>query len=171
MKIVFYGHLSEIDLKNTVVNNINKKYFYMVIKILKYFSVIGFFYCFYGLSTVLIKNYSLLVSPLYTEGIIVGYENVSIRHNFNSSSSAFSIKLPIVEFKNAHKNVFKVTAQYGDEGLELGDTVSVIYVENDPTISMVDKGFINNWLELYIYLFTTVGFFLGIRRFSSLNKS
>lgn len=153
------------------MNNVSDRigeYFPIIIKMLKYVSIAGFIYCLYGVSVGVIKNYQLWINPINTEGKIVGYKKVFIRNNFDNSSNAFGTKLPIVEFKDKKGNVNRVVGRFGDETTRKGDKVSVLYSEKDSKNSIINKGFFNNWLDIFIYLFGLIGFFLGVKRFTNL---
>ncbi len=136
---------------------------------MKYVSILGFIYCLYGSGGNVIKYYPLWINSMTSEGEIIAYKTTHIRHS--SSGSSFGTKLPIVTFKNLDGKLFETIGHYGQKYSRKRDKVLVIYDANNPSDAMIDEGFINNWLGLFIFLFGMIVFFLGIKRFSNLTNS
>lgn len=146
-----------------------QKIAWVIFNAFRWMALAGFVYFLVGLSISIKKNYPLWVSPVYTEGTIVDYENKSWQSRTNGSLVTTSTKLPVVEFQDAANVTIKFTDHIGHNSIGYKNKVPVIYSQDDPGNAKIDNGLLFNWIDTYISLFGTMAGLLGIIRLSKEN--
>jgi hypothetical protein len=157
-------------MPNPEINLDIKKIAWVIFNVFRWIALAGFVYGLVGLIFSIKNNYYLWVSPLHTEGIVIGYEEKSWQSRTNGEFITTSTKLPIVEFQDASNAAIRFTDHVGSSNAAgYKNKVHVIYSIHDPSNARIDKGLLFNWIDTYIWLFLTFCGLLGIVRLSKDN--
>ena len=124
---------------------------------------LGFFI--YG--TILFWNSSKLIYPLLTngkhlDGVIVGYDKKSWRHDHSSSGFMVTANLPIVEFIDSTGGKNRFIGRNGHPTTNVGKHVKIIYSNSNKKNARIDEGVFNTWIDAWISLFIIICSFLGV---------
>jgi len=111
-------------------------------------------------------NHLLILEGVNTNGKVLDVEKVDWVDSQKRRNTSY---VPVVEFQPVNGDTtFKFRDNYGS-GRSIasrGQTIPVLYARSDPSVAIVDKGPILNWMSLYIYLGVLFASILGIKRFS-----
>jgi len=120
-----------------------------------------------GLTTLLVRDYPLLVSPEKSSGVVVGNQqrHLSVVGKLDPGNM-FSYRAPVIEFMDASGKAYKFESRYGDGNAYNGMPVDVLYDKANPKRAMMDRDTFHNWLGEYIALFCLLASGMGVHRFS-----
>jgi len=140
----------------------------IIFRTFRWMSVVVMLLSLGGLTTLLVRDYPLIVSPEKSNGVVVSNQqrHLSVVGKLGPGNM-FSYRAPVIEFMDASGKVYKFESRYGDGNAYNGMPVEVLYDKANPDRAMMDRDAFHNWLGEYIALFCLLVSGMGVHRFSS----